>query len=220
VKKIQGELIKLNIFLDTKTVWNILRNFRRKGKIKNCLNWKKFLEMHIETLYAMDIFTIDTIFNKRFYVFFIISHKTREIVRYAITVNPVREFVRQQLIEFENEMNRLVYLIHDNASQFYLHYLSYSIKGIAISVKSPNMNPYSERFVLSARREALDNFIIINQTQLKNILNEYISYYNNKRPHQGINQNIPKEYFPKGNGKIIKLPILSGLHHHYYRKAA
>jgi hypothetical protein len=80
VKKIQGELIKLNIFLDTKTVWNILRNFRGKGKIKNCLNWKKFLEMHIETLYAMDFFTIDTIFNKRFYVFFIISHKTREIV--------------------------------------------------------------------------------------------------------------------------------------------
>ena len=35
VKKIQGELIKLDIFLDTKTIWNILRSFRRKGKIKN-----------------------------------------------------------------------------------------------------------------------------------------------------------------------------------------
>ena len=115
VKKIQGELIKLNIILDTKTIWNILRNLRRKGKIKKYLNWKKFLEMHIETIYATDFFTIDTIFNKRYYVFFIISHKTREIVQYAITQNPTREFVRQQLIEFENEMNRLVYLIHDNA---------------------------------------------------------------------------------------------------------
>jgi hypothetical protein len=30
VKKIQEELIKLDIHLDTKTIWNILRMFRRK----------------------------------------------------------------------------------------------------------------------------------------------------------------------------------------------
>ena len=109
VKRIQGELRKLDIYLDTKTIWNILRNFRRKGKIKNYLNWKKFLKIHIDSIYAMDFFTIDTIFNKRYYVFFIISHNTREIVRYAITQNPVKEFVRQQIIEFEYEINRIVY---------------------------------------------------------------------------------------------------------------
>ncbi len=38
--------------------------------------------------------------------------------------------------------------------------------------------------------------------------------------HQGINQNIPKKYLPQKKGKIIKLPILSGLHHHYFREAA
>jgi len=143
VKKIQGELIKLNIFLDTKTIWNILRNLRRKGKIKKYLNWKKFLEMHIETLFAMDFFTIDTIFNQRFYILFIISHKTREIIRYAVTQNPVKEFVRQQIIEFEQEMNRIVYLIHDNAVQFHLNYLSYSIKEVCTSVKAPNMKIYA-----------------------------------------------------------------------------
>ena len=95
VRKIQGELRKLGIIIDHKTIWNILRTFRRKGKIKINLNWKKFLKMHIETIYAMDFFTIDTIFNKRYYVFFIINHKTREIVRYAIVENPTREFVRQ-----------------------------------------------------------------------------------------------------------------------------
>jgi len=152
--------------------------------------------------------------------FFIIYHKTREIVRYAVTENPVREFVRQQLIEFENEMNRLVYLIHDNALQFNLHYLSYSIKGIATSVKSPNMNSYAERFVLSVRQEAFDNFIIISYTQVRNILDQYISYYNFKRPHQRIDQKVPKNYKSCENGKIVKLPVLSGLHHHYYRKAA
>jgi putative transposase len=220
VRKIQGELKKLGIIIDYKTIWNILRMYRRKGKIKKCLNWKMFLKMHIDTIYATDFFTIDSIFNKRYYVFFIISHKTREIVRHTITENPTREFVRQQLIEFENQVNQLVYMIHDNGSQFHLDYLSYSIKGICTSVKAPNMNSIAERFVKNARVEALDYFLLLNRKQINGILNEYISYYNTMRPHQGIDQNIPKKYFPQKAGKILKTPVLSGLHHHYYREAA
>ena len=176
-KRIQGELIKLNIFLDTKTIRNIINNFRRDGKIVKSLHWRKFLKMQINSIYAMDMFTIDTIFNKRYYVFFIISHKTREIVRYAVTENPLKEFVRQQIIEFEQEMNGIVYMIHDNASQFYLDYLSYGIKQVKTSIQAPNMNSIAERFVGSVRREALDHFLIINRNQVKNILAEYITYY-------------------------------------------
>jgi hypothetical protein len=46
VKRIQGELVKLGIVLDSKTVWNILQGFRKREKIKSALTWKKFLEMH------------------------------------------------------------------------------------------------------------------------------------------------------------------------------
>jgi len=220
VRKIQGELRKLGIVIDHKTIWNILRNFRKKGKVKTYLNWKKFLTMHIASIYAMDFFTIDTIFNKRYYVFFIIAHKTREIIRFAVTENPTKEFVRQQIIEFEYQVNKMVYLIHDNGSQFCLDFLSYGIKDIRISVKASDMNAIAERFVRNARQEALDYFIILSRKQLKDILTEYINYYNTMRPHQGINQQIPKKYGPKTKGKIIKMPVLSGLHHHYFRTAA
>lgn len=97
---------------------------------------------------------------------------------------------------------------------------SYSIKEVCTSKKSPNMNAIAERFIRSARQEALDYFLMLNRKQLKSILTEYINYYNTMRPHQGINQNIPKNYVPHKNGKIIKSPILSGLHHHYFREAA
>jgi transposase InsO family protein len=208
VRKIQGELRKLNIFIDYKTIWNILRNFRRKGKVKKYLKWKKFLQMQMHSIYAMDIFTIDTILNQRFYVFFIISHKTREIIRFAVTQNPVKEFVRQQIIEFEHEVKRIVFMVHDNAAQFHLDYLSYGIKEIATSIKAPNMNAIAERFIGSVRREALDYFIIINKSQVRNILMEYIDYYNSRRPHQGSDQHIPKKYIPHKKGKILKMPIL------------
>ncbi len=58
VRKIQGELRKLNIFIDHKTIWNILKTFRRKGKLKKDLNWKKFLKLQVNSIYAMGIKTI------------------------------------------------------------------------------------------------------------------------------------------------------------------
>jgi len=75
----------------------------------------------------MDFFTVDTVFNQRFYVFFIICHKTREIVQFAITQNPTLEFVKQQIIDFEHTVNRTVYMIRDRASQFFLDYSAFNI---------------------------------------------------------------------------------------------
>jgi hypothetical protein len=127
-KKIQGELLKLGISLDQKTIQNILNVFRRRGKVKKSLSWKKFLKLQIHSIYAMDFFTIDTILNQRLYVYFILYHKTREIVQFAITTNPTREFVRQQVIEFEQKVDQVVYMIHDHAAQFNINYIEFGIK--------------------------------------------------------------------------------------------
>ena len=43
VTKIAGELLKLGIKLDPKTIWNILSDFRRRGKVRKSLTWSKFL---------------------------------------------------------------------------------------------------------------------------------------------------------------------------------
>jgi len=176
--------------------------------------------MQAESIYAMDFFTVDTFLNQRFYVLFIIHHSTREIVQFAITQNPVREFVRQQIIELENSLNCIIYLIHDNARQFNLNFLDYGIKEIKTSVNAPNMNAIAERFVGSARRDALDYFLLFNEKQIRNILKDYIYYYNDLRPHQGIDQQVPKGYSPQEKGDIRKKNILGGLHHHYFRDAA
>ena len=111
VKRIQGELLKLDISLSTKTIRKILQSFRRRGKIRSSLTWKKFLETQIQFIYAMDFLTVDTILGRRFYVFAVISHNPREIVRFAITENPTREFIRQQLMLFSESMASTVYAL-------------------------------------------------------------------------------------------------------------
>ena len=72
--------MKLGILLDKKTISKILRELRRKGKIRKSLTWSQFIRSHLETLYACDFLTIDTIMGKRYYVFFILYMKTREIM--------------------------------------------------------------------------------------------------------------------------------------------
>ena len=62
-----------------------------------------------ESLYACDFFTIDTIMGRRYYVFFILYMKSREIMQYAVTMNPCREFVRQQLMRFSESTEEKAY---------------------------------------------------------------------------------------------------------------
>ena len=82
------------------------------------------------------------------------------------------------------------------------------------------MNALAERFIGSLRREALDYFLLISEKQIIRILHEYINIYNSKRPNQGIDQQVPREYRPQIYGRVLKFPILGGLCHHYIRSAA
>ena len=172
VKRIQGELLKLDISLSTKTIRKILQSFRRRGKIRRSLTWKKFLETQMQFIYAMDFLTVDTMMGRRYYVFAVISHKTREIVRVAITENPTREFVRQQLILFSERMASTAYVIHDNAPMFNIDFLAYNLVSVKTAVEAPNMNSIMERFFRTVRREGLDNFLLLGRNQIQRILEE------------------------------------------------
>jgi len=140
--------------------------------------------------------------------------------QFAITQNPIKEFVRQQIIIFSESMEEKCYMIRDNALQFNLDYMDYCIKEVKTSVKAPSMDSICERWIGSVRREALDYFLIFSEKQLKKILWNYISYYNQNRPHQGIEQQSPLGYEPKTEGKIRSKTVLGGLWRHYYRETA
>jgi putative transposase len=214
------ELGKLGIDIHHATVHRIIQNFRKKGKIAISGSWSRFLKAHWESLSGMDFMTIDTIFGKRFYLLIVLKLSTREIKYWDITEHPTKEFVRQRIIEIQDRDPGNKYLIHDNALQFsMINYPDYGIVGVNTSVASPNMNAYTERVIGTIRREALDHFLVVSVRQISNLISAYIDYYNRFRPHQGI-ASIPNGGETDGDGKIVKLPILSGLHHHYYRSSA
>ena len=220
-KKISNELNKININIHYTTVNRIISTFRKKDLIQPNGSWKRFLKIHWDSLFAMDFVTVDTLFGKRFYLLIILELKTRKIVRYDLTENPCREFVKQRIELFSEEYEgQKKTLIYDNAAQFTsIDYSWFGIKGVNICAYTPNMNAYVERLNGSIRREALDHFLLFSEKQIRKITSEFVEYYNNQRMHQGINK-IPDAEIMEKSGVIKKMKILSGLHHHYYRSSA
>ena len=45
------------------------------------------------------------------------------------------------------------------------------------------MNAYTQRAIGSIRQEALDNFLLFSEKQVRKIILEYVEYYNHQRPH-------------------------------------
>ena len=101
------------------------------------------MESQVDSIFAMDFFSVDTVFYQSFYVFFIICHRTREIVQCAISQFPNKQFVKQQMIKFEKRVKQKVYRIRDRTGQFYLDYSYYNIIDVCTSVQAPNMKDYT-----------------------------------------------------------------------------
>jgi transposase InsO family protein len=219
-RRISEELKKLDIDIHHTTVNKIIQTFRKEGKIHPNGSWNRFLKSHWNSLFSMDFMTIDTLLGKRFYLLIILELKSRRIIRYDLTENPSREFVKQWIQLFSEGYPEKKTLIYDNAPQFTsIDYSWYDIKGVNICTFAPNMNAYVERLNGTIRREVLDHFLIFSEKQIQKIIKEYVNYYNHRRPHQGINK-IPDGENVTNTGNIRKEQILGGLHHHYYRSSA
>jgi hypothetical protein len=69
-------------------------------------------------------------------------------------------------------------------------------------------------------RQCLNHVIIFNESHLRGILEEYIRYYNTQRTRLGIGKDSPEPREVQADGEIEKMPVVGGLHHYYFRRAA
>ncbi len=209
-----------------RTVSRYIRKIRSNDPITKRKRqlWKTFLHNHREHIMAMDFFTVPTDGLKVLYVFFIIDHATRKIVHFNVTGNPTAEWVKQQLREAYPFNETPKYLIFDRDSIFKA--VKPFIKDI-LGIK-PKVIAYFaawQRYVLSARVEMLEYAVVLNESHLKSLMSEYVTYYNHERCHLSLDRNTPigrdiMEHTSK-SAKVISLPRLGGLHHKYeWRNAA
>jgi putative transposase len=200
--------------------------------------WSQFIKRHAATLWASDFVSVRTLTASGvvdLYLVFFLHVGSRKVIVSAPTANPDAAWVAQQarnasmqMLDWNLTATHLL-IDHDTkyAASFDAVFEAADVEVKRVGPRAPNMNAYAERFVQTLRNECLDHFLILGEKHLAHIVKEFVTYYNENRPHQGKgNRPLPDadtdeppiRTFPSGEVKCRER--LGGLLKHYYRAAA
>jgi transposase InsO family protein len=166
---------------------------------------RTFLRPQAQALLAADFIETVTLTGTRMYTLAVIEHATRRVRVLGAAAHPTTAWVAQAarnlVMDLQDAGCRIKYLIRDRDTKYpALFDTILTEAGITIvrsGVQVPRLNSIMERWVRTCRRELLDRTLIWNQQHLLHALREYEIFYNDHRPHQGIDNARPLTPLPE-----------------------
>ena len=235
--RIVGALSNLGYEVSDQTVGNILKRngippvpSRTQGT-----TWATFIKNHQNVIAACDFFTAEVITPVgliTYYVLFFIKLGSRKVHIAGITPNPndswMKQMARNVTMAEWGFLSGCEYLIHDRDSKFCQSFRSIiksgGVEPLKLPTRSPNLNAFAERWVLSIKSECISGLIFFGEESLQKALEEYLIHYHQERNHQGKNNRLlfPSQNFnPDEKGSEITCRSrLGGVLKYYYRSAA
>ncbi|WP_421106408.1 integrase core domain-containing protein [Streptomyces sp. NEAU-S77] len=233
-RRVHGELLGLGRDVAASTVWTILKQAGIDPSPQRMdRSWAAFLKAQASAIVATDLFHIDTVFLRRWFVLFFINHGTRQVHIAGITRHPTGPWVTQQardyLMDLGDHAESIKCLIRDRGAYFTdsfdAVFQAIGVHVIPTLPQVPRMNAIAERWIGSCRREATDRILITGERHLHLIVNEYAEHYNRHRPHRSLEQRAPDQPTEPGslitadNTRIHRRDRLGGLIHEYTQVA-
>ena len=219
--RIHGELLKLGIDVCQATT---AKYMGRRGQPPS-QTWRTFLRNHIGQIVAADFFVVPTATYRLLFVLVLLAHDRRRIRHVAVTAHPTAAWTAQQLREAFPWDEAPRYLIHDRDHAFDrvgTTAQAMGIEEVLTAPRAPWQNAFVERFIGSARRECFDHVVVFNEAGLQRLMTLYCSYHERSRTHLSLDKDtpIPRPVTPPGEGAVVAIPEVGGLHHRYERRAA
>ena len=217
--RIHGELLKLGIEITEPTIAKYMLRHRKPPS----QTWRTFLENHVKSMVSVDFFTVPTIRFQVLYVFLVLAHDRRRILQFGVTAHPTAEWTVQQLRNAFPWDSAPRYLLRDRDRIFgedSVHQVkAMGIKQVLSAPRSPWQRAYVERLIGSIRRECLDHIVVFGERSLRRTL---AVYYHHWRTHLSLGKDAPEARRIQllAEGKVVEMPEIGGLHHHYERRAA
>jgi len=220
--RIHGELLQLGIEITEPTVAKYMVRQRKPPS----QTWQTFLQNHVNSLVSVDFFTVPTVRFQILYVFLVLAHDRRRILHFGVTAHPSAEWTAHQLREAFPWDSAPRYLLRDRdrifGQEFVEQVKAMGIKQVLSAPRSPWQRAYVERVIGSIRRECLDHVIVFSEGSLRRTLTAYFTYYHQWRTHLSLGKDTPQPRWTQwpAEGRVIEIPEVGGLHHHYERRAA
>ena len=226
---IVGECKKLGMGVSKGSVANVLRRHglhpapRRSGP-----TWSEFLRAQAKGTVATDVFSVDTVCLRHYYVLVVIEIESRVVHLLGVTTNPNQRWVTQVpptfCAELEEAGQRFRFLIRDRETKFTASFdavlASIGIQAIKTPARSPKANAFAERWVRTVREDCLDRLLIYSRRQFESVLRAYVLHYNEPRPHRGRQLATPLlRHDQPRTCEIYRRDILGGIVHDYDRAA-
>lgn len=192
-------------------------------------SWKTFLAAHWDGLAAEDFFSAEVLSLAgivRYSVFFVMELKTRRVHIAGISSQPSEQWMMQvarNLIDgVDGFLLGKTHIVLDRDPAFRKMLKDSGVEPVRLPARSPNLNAYAERFVLSIKSGCLDRMIPLGEAHLRKAVAQYILHYHNERPHQGLDHRIiePDETAGRTAGAITCRERLGGMLRYYHREAA
>ena len=228
--------LELHLKLGVKHSTSTVRRYMVDGGRPGGSTWSSFLQRHAPDLWAMDFTTVALWNYEVRYVLIILHHETRRVVHHAVTAHPNLEWLKHQLREAMPWDEGPRFLLHDNDGIYgqlgrggrfrstldtWL-YDVLGVRGLPTPYRAPNANAVVERFMGTLRREALHHFMFRSTHHLNQVVAEFVAYYNEHRPHQGVHRLLAPQSSaldppppPQADAHLTARPILGGVHHDY-----
>jgi len=191
------------------------------------------IKAHLGEIAAAEFFTVEVLTLLglvRYFVFFVIDIETRRVEIAGITSQPREVWMKQvarNLTDSEDGFLRGVrYLILDRdplyTSAFRKMLKDSGIEALKLPARSPNLNSYAERFVLSIKSECLCRLVPLGEAHLRRAISEFVTHYHGERHHQGLGGELisPDETAGRTEGPITCRERLGGMLKYYHREAA
>ena len=219
-ERIRGELLKPGSVVSNRSI----RRYRWRGPGRSpTQTWRTFLRNHAHHLWAADLLSVPTLTFKTLYVLVFSAHGRRELVHVNVTANPTAAWVWRQLIEATSWGQKPRQLLRDRDAvyghDFRQRARRIGIDAVTTPVRSPRANSIVERVIGTLRRECFDQLIVLDEQHLASVLKEFVSYYNQDRPHRTLGLQTPQLKERPSTGIVRSRQVLNGLHHIYERAA-
>ena len=196
-------------------------------------SWDTFLAAHWGAIAAADFLTVEVLTLGglvRYHVFVVMDLMTRRVEIAGIHCEPTGAWmvqVARNLTDAEDGFllgKRHLVLDRDPlyTAAFRKLLKGSGVKVLRLPARSPNLNAYLERFVLSIKSECLDRIVPLGEAHLRWAVMEYVQHYHAERPHQGLGGALIEEAGRVGltEGAVRCRERVGGLLKFYYREAA